>query len=183
MGKTSLIREILRRFDDTGAFTPVFVDLERALDAQDAIAELTSRCRPIAPLWDRVKATLDRLPGIGDIIDEVQVPELRVKLRAGIDPGNWQYRGDRIFEILAEHDPPVILAIDELPLFVNRLLQGHDRSITPERRRSADEFMSFLRKNGQEYAGQLCLIVSGSIGLGPILRRAGLGAKANILSP
>lgn len=183
MGKTSLIREVLRRLGDAGEFTPVFVDLERALDAQDAIAELASRCRPIAPLWNRVKAAFERLPSIGDIIDEVQASELRVKLRAGIDPGNWQYRGDRIFEHLAEHDPPVVLAIDELPLFVNRLLLGHGRSITPERRSSADEFMSFLRKNGQEYNGRPCLMVSGSIGLAPILRRAGLSATANIFSP
>ena len=185
MGKTSLIREVLHRLEDAGEFTPVFVDLERALNARDAIAELVlaSRRQPTTPLWDRVKATFGRLPGIGDIIDEVQVSELRVKLRAGIDPGDWQYRGERIFELLAEHRPPVVLAIDELPLFVNRLLLGHVRRIVPERRRSADEFMSFLRKNGQEYNGRLRLMVSGSIGLEPVLRRAGLSATANILSP
>ena len=80
-------------------------------------------------------------------------------------------------------DKPVILAIDELPILVNRLLKGHDYRITPERRATAaDLFLSWLRRNGQVHRGKITLIVSGSIGLDPILSQARLSAQANIFS-
>ena len=106
-----------------------------------------------------------------------------MKLRAGIDDGNWQHKGDEVFAALAENDLPVVLAIDELPILVNRLLKGDDYCITPERRQAVDEFLSWLRKNGQEHQRRVCLILSGSVGLEPILQQAGLSAHANIFSP
>lgn len=73
--------------------------------------------------------------------------------------------------------------LDELPIFVNRLLKGDDYAITPERKRAADVFLSWLRKNGQEHRGKLTMILSGSISLEPVLQQAGLSAHANIYSP
>lgn len=46
MGKTSLVRELLRRLAEGGEFETVFVDLEAALDQADAIAEIAARARP-----------------------------------------------------------------------------------------------------------------------------------------
>ena len=43
MGKTSLVRELLRRLDEDGEFATVFVDLEGAMDAEDAVAERPPR--------------------------------------------------------------------------------------------------------------------------------------------
>ena len=86
---------------------------------------------------------------IGDRVDTLSVSDIQVKLRAGIDTGNWRQKGDEVFSALAGHDRRVVLAIDELPILVNRLLKGSDYRITPERRQAADEFMSWLRKNGQ----------------------------------
>ncbi len=40
MGKTSLVRELLRRLDAEGEYATLFVDLEAANDAADAIAEI-----------------------------------------------------------------------------------------------------------------------------------------------
>ena len=112
MGKTSLVRELLRRLEERGDFEPVFVDLEDASSAADALVEIAA-----------------------------------------------------------------VLVIDELPILVNRLLKGHDQNdykITPERRRDTDEFMSWLRKNAQAHRGRIRFIVSGSVGLEPILEQAGL---------
>ena len=77
----------------------------------------------------------------------------------------------------------MVLTIDELPILVNRLLKGHDYRITPERKRDTDAFLSWLRKNGQTHQGRLRLVVSGSVGLEPILEQAELSAHANIFAP
>ena len=120
---------------------------------------------------------------VGGQIPALAGADLRVKLRAGVDAGNWRQKGDEVFAALAGNERPVALAIDELPILVNRLLKGDDYRITPERRRAADEFLSWLRKNGQTHRDQVCMILSGSVSLEPILQQAGLSAHANIFAP
>lgn len=184
MGKTSLVRELLRRLEERGDFETVFVDLEGASTAADAVVEIAAASPHAQGLWTRVKswarksstATVDRL-------DEVGVSELKIKLRAGIDAGRWRTRGDALFASLAAGEKPVVLAIDELPILVNRLLKGHDYKITPGRRRDTDEFLSRLRKNAQAHGGRIRLVVSGSVGLEPILEQADLSAHANVFAP
>ena len=184
MGKTSVVRELLRRLDAEGDYATVFVDLEAANDAPDAISEIATHARPLRSAWARIRSdSANWLQGIPGHVDEVGLHELKLKFRAGMDAGNWQRSGDQVFEALAQNDKPVVLAIDELPILVNRMVKGHDYHITPERRQAADEFLSWLRRNGQAHRGRVCLIVSGSIGLEPILRQAGLSAHANIFSP
>ena len=184
MGKTSLVRELLRRLDAEGDYETLFVDLEAANDAADAVAEIAVQARPIRSAWARISSNFaNRMRDIRHHVDELALSELTVKLRAGMDAGNWQHSGDQVFEALARNDRPVVLAIDELPILVNRMVKGHDYQITPERRQVADAFLSWLRRNGQEHRRRVCIIVSGSIGLEPILKQAGLSAQANILSP
>lgn len=76
----------------------------------------------------------------------------------------------------------MVLAIDELPILVNRLLKDDNDRITPEGKQEADAFLSWLRKNGQEHRERVSIILSGSVGLEPILEQAGLSAQANIFS-
>lgn len=141
MGKTSLVRELLRHLQEQGNYETVFVDLEDASTAADAVAEIAAASRGTRGVWARVR--------------------------------DWGSRSSSA----------TLDRIDELPILVNRLLQGHDYEITPERRRDTDEFLSWLRKNGQAHRGHVRIIVSGSVGLEPILERAGLSAHANIFSP
>ena len=184
MGKTSLVRELLRRLEQEGRFETVFVDLEDAATPADAIAEIGARSRSVQGAWPRIKSGFaNALREAGDRVDLVTIAEVQVKLRAGIDTGNWRQKGDEVFAALAESDRPVVLAIDELPILVNRLLKGSDHRITPERRQAVDEFMGWLRKNGQAHRGRVILILAGSVSLEPILAQAGLSAHANIYSP
>ena len=193
MGKTSLVRELLRRLADEGRFETIFVDLEGASTPADAIAEIWFQSRSAQGAWNRITSLFAnvfpaeveagaRVPALADA-------DLRVKMRARVDAGNWRRRGDEVFAALAGNGRPVVLAFDELPILVNRLLKGddhrqrHDHEITPERRRTADELLSWLRKNGQTHRGRVCMILSGSVSLEPILQQAGLSAHANIFSP
>ena len=184
MGKTSLVRESLRRLAEKDNFDSVFVDLEHASDVPEAIAEMGARSRSARGPWRRIQSGFSgTFAALGNRVDSLAVSELRVQLRAGIAAGNWRHRGDLIFSALAENDRTVLLAIYELPILVNRLLLQDDDIITAKGRQEADEFLSWLRKNGQGHRGRIVIILSGSVGLEPILRRAGMSAQLNIFAP
>ena len=107
MGKTSLVREVWRRLEARGDFETVFVDLEDAYTAADAVVEIAAPSQDIRRVWTRVQdwvrqwstATIDQ-------IDELGIPELRVKLRAGIDAGRWRIQGDAPLASLAMGEKP-----------------------------------------------------------------------------
>ena len=56
MGKTSLVRELLRRLAGGGEFETVFVDLEATADPADAVAEMGVRAKAVHRAFDRIKA-------------------------------------------------------------------------------------------------------------------------------
>lgn len=184
MGKTSLVRELLRRLDEEGTFETVFVDLEAANGPEDAVAEIAVQSKSVGGAWLAIKTSFaNSLRGLGEHVDELSVSEARIKLRAGMSPGDWRLKGDQILQALAKSDKPVVLAIDELPILVSRLLKGSDNRITAERAQATEEFLSWLRKNGQAHTGRVCLVLSGSVGLHPVLHQVGLTAQANIYAP
>ena len=95
MGKTSLVRELLRQLAQERDFATVFVDLEAANDPADAVAEIAIRAKPVQSAWTRILSGFaNRLGDVRDHIDELALHELKVKLRAGIDAGTWQRQGD-----------------------------------------------------------------------------------------
>lgn len=181
MGKTSLVRELQRHLAKTEEFETVFVDLEAAHNPADAIAEVAAEARSTQAAWRRISSDFANF--IGERIDELSFADIKMKLRAGIDAGNWWQRGDSVFAALAASKRPVVLAVDELPIMVNRLLRRGGNRIHPEGKREADEFLSWLRKNAQAHSRRIVLILSGSIGLEPLLEQAGLSAHANTYSP
>ena len=102
MGKTSLVRELLRLLDDDQEIVTVFVDLEGAMDAEDAVAEMAIQARPLQSVRRRITSWLmNSVRDVRDNIEELGVSELHVKLRAGLNAGNWQQIGDQVFEALA----------------------------------------------------------------------------------
>ena len=184
MGKTSLVRELQRRLAETGDFEVIFVDLEAAAGPADAIAEIGVRTKPVHSAWYRIIPGLASLVrSAGGRIEELSVADLREKLRAGIDADNWPRRGDAILADLANRDRPAVLAIDELPILVRRLLKDKTGRMTPAGKREAEAFLSWLRKVGQAHRGRVTLILSGSVHLEPLLAEAGLSALVNTFSP
>ena len=133
MGKTSLVRETLRRLKEGGQVEPLFVDLEDAMAPEDVVAEIAAQTLSAQGRWLPIKRTFANfLEQAGRRIEELGFADLKVKLRSGIDGGNWKQRGEAVFAALADHGKPVVLAIDELPILVNRLLKGQDYRLTPE---------------------------------------------------
>jgi hypothetical protein len=181
IGKTSLMREAMNRLE--GRFTCLFVDLEKSSTAADAIVELSAATRAHASLWAKTRDVFRNiLSSVTGNVESLQVAELTVKLRGGLTADDWQAKGDQLFDALAAAEGDVVIFLDEVPILVNRILYGDDYRLTPERRREADAFLSWLHEGCQRHRGQLRIVVTGSIGLEPILRRAGLSATLNVLT-
>src|SRR5437870_5636939 len=53
IGKTSLLKETARRLHDR--YLCLYVDLQKAQSAADAIVELSLAAHPHTPLWDKAK--------------------------------------------------------------------------------------------------------------------------------
>lgn len=178
MGKTSLMREAARRIEDR--YLCLHVDLQKAESAADAVVELSVASHKHKPLWEKTKCVFQNVLAT---IESVKLEEIGVVLRSGLTAGDWQEKGDRLFEILATHERPVVLFFDEVPILVNRLLKGTDYVITPERREAADAFLSWLRANSVRHQSSIRMVITGSIGLGPVVHQARLSATLNTLTP
>ena len=104
MGKTSLVRELQRRLQAEGEFETVFVDLEAAANPEDVITEIGVQSRRVQGAWAGIKSGFaNLLKEVGDRVDTLSVSELQVKLRAGIDAGNWRQKGDEVFAARRKH--------------------------------------------------------------------------------
>jgi hypothetical protein len=168
VGKTSVLREVSRLLDED--MTCVFVDLEGAATPEDAIAEIVSKAGRHDSLEQRVVGWANRLLGMAEVDLQVAKFDLRDALRV-----DWQTSGGRLVAELCRGPKPVVLFLDELPVLVANLLKLPEVS----GRNPADLFLSWLRKMTQDHRDRLRIVVTGSIGLAPMVARAGLSATLN----
>jgi len=182
MGKTSLMAEVARIIQDH--YICLFVDLQKSNSSADAIVALCLEVRPYQNLWEKVKGVFGNvLDKIVDGIETMQIGQIGVTLRAGLTAGDWETKGNQVLDVLSESEKPVVIFFDEVPILVNHLLRGDEGRITLAGRRLADEFMSWLRKNSVRHQGHIRFVITGSIGLEPILHQAGLSATINNFVP
>ena len=175
MGKTSITRELGRRLKAQG-WVFLFTDVEGATCAEDVIADIAAAVYPVRSVSSRLATTMKNW--FTENIEEVSALDFRIKIRAGLSAGTWRRYGEQLIRDCAEHDQPVLLVIDELPIFLKRLLGQHDGA------QRVDEFLSWLRSVVQGLGTRsLVLIVSGSIGLKPLVQRLGITDRINHLDP
>ena len=173
MGKTSILRELGRRLEGDG-WIFLFTDVEGATCPEDAIADIAQAVYPVRSISSRFATKMKRW--IDENIEEFSASEFRVKIRAGLDAGSWRRYGEQLLHDCARQDQPVLLVIDELPIFLKRMLH-HDGN-----GQRVDEFLSWLRGVLQALGdGSLVLIISGSIGLEPLVKRLGIPDRINHL--
>lgn len=171
MGKTSLLKELGRRLTLKG-WLVLFVDMEAASSALDAIAEIGQAVHEHRPLRSRfIEGTRNWL---SESVDELDIYSFRLKLRANLDNSNWRRYGDRLLFDCAENDKPVLLIIDELPIFLKRMVRDDGDA------KRVDEFLSWMRAATQTLdEGSPVMFVSGSIGLAPLVKRLGISDRIN----
>ncbi len=175
MGKTSVARELGRRLEADG-WVFLFVDVEGATCPEDIISDIAEAVHPIRSISSRFARTMQRW--FTDSFEEVGAYDFRLRVRAGLSEKNWQEHGGGLLRYCSAHANPVFLVIDELPIFLKRIL--HDEG----GRQRVDEFLSWLRGVIQQFGGgSLVLMVSGSIGLNPLVRRLGIPDRINHFDP
>ena len=173
MGKTSILRELGRRLVAEG-WGFLFTDVEGAACPEDVIAQVAQAAHPVRSISSRFASAMGRW--FTDNIEEINTLEFGVKIRAGLDAGSWRRHGEQLFRACAEYDKPVLLVIDELPIFLKRMLHNDGDA------RRVDEFMSWLRGVLQTLGDDSpVLMLSGSIGLEPLMRRLDLPDRINHL--
>ena len=172
MGKTSIAQELGRRLETQG-WVFLFADVEGASSPEDLIAAIAKATHPVRALSSRVASAMSRFI---ENIDAINAHDFELKFRAGLDAGTWRRHGERLFQECAAHDKPVLLVIDELPIFLKHLLTEDQGA------KKADEFLSWLRSVRQGLAkGSPVLLLSGSIGLTPLVGRLGIPDRINDL--
>lgn len=179
MGKSSLAQEVCHRLRLREDYVTLFADIEHADRPEDVVKEILMVTRPFDSLWKKALRPFNNIfSAVIGGVQEVSVKDFAIKVRSGINAGNWMDKGDKLFAVMANYDKRVLLVIDELSIFLIRLMEmeKNDYRITPEGRHKADLFMHWLRKNAQEHNQNVSILILSSIGLAPILRRAGLSA-------
>ena len=173
MGKTSVARELGRRLETKG-WVMLFSDVEDATCAEDVIAIIAEAVHPVRPIASRFATAMQRW--FQTNVEELSAYDFRVKILAGLSEGSWWGHGEKLLGECASHDQPVLLVIDELPIFLKRMLH-HDNG-----KQRVDELLSWLRGVLQGLFGKsLALIVSGSIGLQTLVQQLGLSDRINYL--
>ena len=175
MGKTSVLRELGRRLESEG-WIVLFVDVEGAASPEDAVADMAEAAYPYRPVASRFAEGMKRW--FSDRVEEIGANRFRLKVRAGLDAGSWRRYGERLLRDCAAQAKPVLLVIDEMPILLKRMLQRDGDAAR------VDEFLSWLRGTIQGLGEESpVLILSGSIGLEPLVRRLGISDRVNYLDP
>ncbi len=163
VGKTSVVRRVLAGLDPS--IRTLFIDVEHHDDPTEMFAALAAAASGDAGFWRRIGAWFGkRLGAAADGVDTVDLGVLKVELQAAM-AGSWRDDARAIVGALAAQSSSTIVAIDELPLLVERVLRRDPAE--------AELLMSVLRALDEEFRS-VRWVVSGSIGLEPVLHRAGL---------
>jgi hypothetical protein len=163
VGKTSVVHRVLAELGPST--TALFVDVEQHADPTEMFAALAAAASGDPGFWGRIGGWFGkRLGGVFDRVESVDLGVLKVELQAAM-AGSWRDDAHAIVEALAAADKPTVVAVDELPLLVDRVLR---RDLA-----GAELLMGVLRGLADEFRNVRWL-VSGSIGLEPVLHRAGL---------
>ena len=182
VGKTSLMKEVERQLE--GRFICLSADLQADQSPADVVTALSIETRRYRALWDKVTALFSNiLRTFKDHVESLSISDLTLKFRDGLVGEDWRVKGSALLEVLNSADQEVVIFLDEVPVLVNRLLTDARGEITPEGRQAAETFLSWLREGALRYASRVHFVITGSIGLAPILHRAGLSATINHLTP
>lgn len=169
IGKTSLIYRLCRDSQEHGFFS-VSCSFAGCEDERDCVHELFKALHQLhttsqkfGKLFDHIKSIKVAGTGIDWSSDKVD---------------NWRSAGEEIGQALAASEHNWLICIDELPVFIVKLLQQGE----PGRQR-ARTFLYWLRDLRQKHFQHVKWLLAGSIGLDTMTARLRIGDAINDLEP
>ena len=180
VGKTSLMLELNRNPKEN--WDVIFINVEGGSSAADFVATMLSemaqhegyrRWFEALPFWQNMKRASASIKSIG-------LKALRIELSGALDR-DWGRAMDQLATRLAgvPDGRHLLMIVDELPILVARLLQSE------EGRPEAELLLAKLRslRQAKDLRGKAQMLLGGSIGLEGVVRRAGLSALINDITP
>ena len=173
MGKTTLARAIGERLTAKG-WVALFIDIEDATSPEDVVAAIAAEAERVKGISEPFVQKMGRW--LRTNVQEVGGRKFRLAIRSALDTGTWRRHGDQIIKACAEYEHPVLIVLDEVPIFLVKLLKRKDGADR------AEEFLSWLRKLRQNRSnGSPTFLLTGSIGLAPLVGRLGIPDRINDL--
>ena len=173
MGKTTLAHAIRERLAAKG-WVALFTDIEDSTSPEDVVAAIAAKAERVKGIAEPFVQRMGRW--LRDNLKEVGASGFRLAIRSALDAGTWRRHGDQFIEACTEYERPVLIVLDELPVFLVNLLKRKDGADR------AGEFLSWLRKLRQNRSnGSPTFLLTGSIGLAPLVGRLGIPDRINDL--
>jgi len=150
--------------------TVFFHDTEGMKSPEDFITGIMANALVDSRFKKFFKSTAKWVRNIFKLVEEVDVADIRIKIRDGIKE-NWQEKGLELISTLKEFDCKIIFILDELPMLVQNIEKKHNPQM-------AFDFLHWFRGVRQmPDMEKIRWVVGGSIGIEHILERIKAGTK------
>ncbi len=173
VGKTSILLRM--RDQPRDGWQCSFLNVEAVASEAQFMARLLTglyELEPSGALWTRLgEGVRSLLGGIG----KIGPIELDLTKAIGRD---WQELGDILRRILGKLSGKTLVLIDELPIFVSRLLRSEDGE---QRTRLFLDWLRMLRIDATIEDADVHFLIAGSIGLDAVVQRVGMTGTINDL--
>ena len=177
--KSSLVAELARRLAQDG-WTAVKVDVQHTADEAAFLHEIHDAIRQTElklPLLDKAQNAIQRF---GQFFRGTKVSVAGASVELNDGPASWESAATSLKSLIStlpENNRRVLIAIDELPIFLTKLLRASDG---PIRVRAILDWLCSVR---QATGRRLPWILCGSIGLDSFVAKHGLEGSVNELLP
>lgn len=179
MGKSSIAREIGRVLSENSKnnWSFVFIDLQSCASGIEMIARLAEKMHQHPDFKNKVYLLLKPIFSVFKIVEEISAGDFSIKIREHLNAGNWQDKGRQLLEKIESNNKRTFLVFDEFPDLINKLYKNQGIA-------GVEVLLDWLRPEIQATVpnNNMSIVLSGSIGLEPVLGRLKLMDKINNLS-
>jgi len=179
MGKSSIAREIGRQLvEEKGEiWNYIFVDIQACSSGAELVERLATELHRHAEFKTMLNTWFSFAGNHISKIEKLSVSDFTITLRDHLTAANWKNKGRELLQKIESSDKRTYLVLDEFPDVVTKV---H----TQEGIQGVEALMEWLRVETQAIANnkKISLLISGSIGLEPILQRLELSDKINHLA-
>ena len=172
VGKTSLMRRLCDTGKDHGYQVVLcsFAPCDDELHCIERVLAAVTDNATVSKGWlEKLQPHLAKLRGI-------KLAGVGIEFE-GTDRSQWRYIGEGLLQTLSQLEEPIIICVDEVPIFLLKLLKQENG------REKAQSFLNWFRDLRQAHSKNVRWILAGSIGLDTVVSRIGLGDTINDLPP